>query len=86
MTNRQQLGGQAVGLVVMLDAAGRTIADLEEQVEHLTTAIGAEQRLRRELEQLLAQARATIDVHPPTSQTPDNLDHAAPPRHRQAST
>lgn len=55
------------GLVYMLDAAGRTIAGLEERVGQLEQHIAQVTRERDECRRLLDQARATADV-PPTGQ------------------
>lgn len=45
------------GLVVMLDAAGRTIATLEQRVEQLTAALLAERQERQRLTELLEELR-----------------------------
>lgn len=63
------------GLVVMLDAAGRTIAQLEHRVDQLGAALLAERQERQRIADLLAECRgecaATGDV-PTTQQPADN--------------
>lgn len=79
---RVDLGAQAPGLVVMLDAAGRTIAGLEDRVDQLTAALVAERQQRAELEQLLAQLRHSVDtphVDPQPPAAPDTWAHATDP-------
>lgn len=67
------------GLVVMLDAAGRTIADLEQRVEQLATALVAERQQRAELEALLAELRsATPDVQRPGRHVGEDCSHDRP--------
>lgn len=70
-----------VGLVVMLDAAGRTIAQLEEQVDRLARAVAEERQLRLELTELLRAARegaATADVPQPFTQGGEDCAHDHP--------
>lgn len=79
---RLTLGNEAAGLVVMLDAAGRTIAELEHQVERLGQALAEERQQRRELADLLAAARqtaATADVPPSFTDGGEDETHDRPP-------
>lgn len=75
MTGLPPLGQQAAGLVVMLDAAGRTIAQLEERVERLTAAVSAEREARLRAERLLADLRSAADASDVPQQTPDPTDN-----------
>lgn len=69
----------ATGLVVMLDAAGRTILELEHRVEYLTAQVGQLAEERDSLRRLLDEARATTGVPPTHGDGPENGSHAAPP-------
>lgn len=64
------------GLVVMLDAAGRTITALEQRVDALTRALNAEREERAELARLLQEARNTCSIHPDETDSPDDGAHA----------
>ena len=67
-----------VGLVVMLDAAGRTIAQLEQRIEQLTAAVVAERQDRQRLTALLEELRAVADAADVPHDTPtpaENGDH-----------
>jgi prefoldin subunit 5 len=69
------------GLVVMLDAAGRTIATLEQRVEQLTAALLAERQERQRLTELLEELRQganTTDVPHDTPGGAENGDHDRP--------
>lgn len=67
------------GILFMLDAAGRTIMELEARVERLTALVADVARERDEFRHLLDQARATTDVPPPGEQPAENGDHEQPP-------
>lgn len=67
------------GLVYMLDAAGRTIAGLEQRVAGLEQAVAQVTAERDMLRHLLAEARATADVPPPGAHRAENGDHDQPP-------
>lgn len=75
---------EAAGLVVMLDAAGRTIAELEQQVDRLTRAVDAERQQRIELTALLAQIRAECDTSSLTPQGDGNAHSEGHDRPHQA--
>lgn len=70
------------GLVVMLDAAGRTIAELEQRIDQLTAALLAErqerQRITALLEELRAPAPDAADVPHDTPVPAENGDHDRP--------
>lgn len=75
---------EAAGLVVMLDAAGRTIADLEHRVGTLERAVAQVSAERDALRIMLAEARATTDVPPTGRHAAENGTHdvtAAPGEH-----
>lgn len=71
------------GLVVMLDAAGRTIAELEQRVEQLTAALLAERAERQRLTALLEELRQGADAADVPHDTPadaENGRHARQPQ------
>lgn len=77
---------QAPGLTHMLELAGRTIAQLEDRVEQLTTALGAERQQRAEVEALLARLRTapaggvdTGDVDPLGPRVTETVAHETDP-------
>lgn len=77
---------QGAGLVVMLDAAGRTIAELEQRVDQLTAALIAERQERQRITALLEelrQAPATGDV---PHDTPDGAENGRHARHPSPPT
>lgn len=69
------------GLVVMLDAAGRTIDQLERQVNRLTEALEQERRERLKLAALLESLRQAPDAAyvPPSDPIGDH--HGTHDRH-----
>lgn len=66
------------GLVYMLDAAGRTIAGLEQRVAGLEQAVAQVTAERDMLRHLLDEARATANVPQHRADTPENGDHDEP--------
>lgn len=69
------------GLVVMLDAAGRTIAELERRVEQLTAALLAERAERQRIAALLEELRQGADAADVPHDTPvpaENGEHDRP--------
>lgn len=67
---------QAAGLVYLLDAAGRTIASLEQRIEGLEAALSAERAEREALTAALAGLRAdTADVPPSGPTSGEHVDH-----------
>lgn len=79
---RLELGQHAAGLVVMLDAAGRTIAGLEDRVDQLTANVRAleadRQRLAQDLHNLRDHIPDAADVPHHTDTPAENGDHASP--------
>ena len=74
------------GLVVMLDAAGRTIAELEQRVEQLTAALIAERQERQRLAALLEELRASSpDAGDVPHDTPVGAENGRHARHPQPS-
>lgn len=74
-----------VGLVVVLDHTGRTIAALEDRVDELEAALAAERDVRRRLELLLGDARRAAEqpdtrhLAPPGQGRTDTRPHATDP-------
>lgn len=70
---------QSPGLVVMLDAAGRTIAGLEDRVDQLTAHIAQLEKANESLRAHLAQATDTARVDPqPAPESKDGPHDDAP--------
>lgn len=57
---------EAIGLVVMLEAAGRTIAQLEQRLEHVQRHHAAELGVEREHNAELAARLAQLEEHAAT--------------------
>ncbi len=74
MTAADSLAKPAAGLVVMLDSAGRTIAELELRIGLLEESVAGERARVVELEEQLATILATRDL--PPDENPPGQDGA----------